>query len=170
MTLRPTRRAVLTAALTAPLVTRSAVAQTPDEDPLVAALRAEHAAIWSYGAMAGAYSDDLRSRAFGIQAAHRLHRDLLTRLLTERDVDPPAAELTYALPLDPRTPAQALLAMERIEDALVRRWLDAVSATDDAARTSCALALADDATHLAVARYLRTRNLPTAGAAFPGLR
>jgi hypothetical protein len=89
-------------------------------DALQTTLAAEHAAVYVYGALGGRTSQsatpDLFAAVQAAYAAHRARRDLLTRELTELDVEPVAAEAAYELPggLDqPDGIAHAGLELER---------------------------------------------------------
>ena len=144
MTGQPTRRAVLLGGAVALAGVRVSWAQ--DEDPLVAALRAEHAAIYAYGALSAPLPERIKELCRVVIAEHRLHRDGLETALRARGVTPPAAEPAYALPSDaPGNAAEALAALAVVEDALIHHWHDAVGREADATlRRQCATWLGEE--------------------------
>ena len=166
MTARISRRAVLLGG--GVLVDDPRVARAQGEDPLVVALRAEHAAIYAYGALSAPLPERIKVLARVVIAEHRVHRDSLETALRARGVDPPAAEPAYALPGEPRNAAEALAALAVVEDALIHHWYDAVGRESDAAlRRQCATHLGEEASHLAALRYLRNPAEPVE-VTFPG--
>jgi Domain of unknown function (DUF4439) len=94
-------------------------------DALQAALAAEHAAVYGYGAAGARLRGDAETQARAAYDAHRARRDQLTQLIRSRQGAPVAAAPAYALPFPVRTPAEATrlaaqLAVRALQEAAVR--------------------------------------------------
>lgn len=121
---------------------------TPAET-YAALLAEEHAAIYLYGVLGPRLPERLRGVARAAYDDHRRHRDYLVDLVRRAGGVPEPGRATYGLPFALTSPAEARRLAVRIEDALAKRWHEAIrgAAADD--RTNLALALGDEAEHLA---------------------
>jgi hypothetical protein len=98
-------------------------------------LRAEHAAVFVYGALGARTSRSAQPALFGAVGTaydvHRSRRDLLTRQITELGAEPVASAASYELPgpVGPRAVRAAALAVER-RSAQTYAWLVANTVGD----------------------------------------
>ncbi|HEY0951235.1 DUF4439 domain-containing protein [Nocardioides sp.] len=117
-------------------------------DALQAALAAEHAAVYVYGALGGRTSQSATPELFAAVSrayeAHRARRDELTAAVLDLEAEPVAAEPAYELPAleTPRQVERAALAVERacastyafvVENSTAGRRRSAIGALNEAA-------------------------------------
>jgi hypothetical protein len=140
---------------------------TRADDRLVAALRAEYAAIFGYGPVGarleGAPQVELAAQA---EAAHRTRRDLLLMRLTTAGVTPPPAETAYDLPFAVPDRAAALRLALLIEERTAAIWRDASTDLAGADRQLAMEAVVDCAVR--ATRLRRASGVNPAVVAFPG--
>ncbi|MFF9810820.1 ferritin-like domain-containing protein [Streptomyces coeruleorubidus] len=128
---------------------------------LQAALAAEHAAVYGYGAVGGRIAEGQRAEARTAYDAHRARRDALVREVKDLGGRPVAAAAGYALPFPvPDAQAAVRLAAE-LEDRVAGVYSDLVRAAGGGRR-----ALAAEALREAAVRAVRWRG---ESVAFPGL-
>lgn len=104
-----------------------------EDDALVLALGAEHAAVWGYGVVGAALEAGSRGTAGAAETAHRDVRDRVVTLLAERSVPAPPAEGAYALPFPVLSPVDAAALAVVLEDGVAAAW---VRVLDQAAERS----------------------------------
>lgn len=126
-----------------------------------AALAAEHAAVYGYGALGGRLDGDRRGDATAAAAAHRARRDALARTVRDLGGTPVAARAAYALPFAVRDPSSATRLASVLEDRVAGVYSDLVRAARGPLRQDAAGALRE-----AAVRAVRWRGT---GVAFPGL-
>jgi len=116
---------------------------TPADERLVAALAAEHAAIFGYGVLGARLDAATVSLAVQAEGAHRSRRDALLLRLTGKGTNPPAAEPAYALPHPVTNQPSALRLAVVIEERTAAAWRAALLYTDDEERRLALDALID---------------------------
>ncbi|MEU1128132.1 ferritin-like domain-containing protein [Streptomyces sp. NPDC005899] len=126
-----------------------------------AALAAEHAAVYGYGALGGRLEDGRRADAAAAHTGHRARRDALVRTVGDLGGRPVAAAAAYALPFAVRDPASAMRLAAVLEDRVAGVYSDLVRAARGPLRRQAAEALRE-----AAVRAVRWRGT---GVAFPGL-
>ncbi|GGY81714.1 DUF4439 domain-containing protein [Streptomyces nitrosporeus] len=126
-----------------------------------AALAAEHASVYGYGALGGRLEGRRRADATAAHDAHRARRDALVRTVRDLGGTPVAAHAAYALPLTVADPSSATRLAAVIEDRVAGAYSDLVRAAEGPLRREAAAALRE-----AAVRAARWRG---AGVAFPGL-
>jgi hypothetical protein len=94
-----------------------------ENDALGLALAAEHAAVWGYGVVGAALAAGDRGTAAGAEAAHRDVRDSVLTLLSQRSVEPAAAEAAYALPFPVLSPVDGAALAVVLEDGVAAAWV-----------------------------------------------
>jgi len=140
---------------------------TPEDDRLVDALKAEHAAIFGYG-IVGAHVTGARLAAVvNADDTHRSRRDALLMLLAGRGVQPPGADTTYALPFAVTSEDTAVKLAATLEDRCATFWLRALPDTVGDDRRTAAAALADCAVR--GAQWRQVSGTTPITVAFPGL-
>lgn len=122
-------------------------------DALAAALVAEHAAIYGYGALGSHLTGNALAQAQACDTAHRTRRDQLLVRLTAAGVTPPAAAVEYALPFPVTDAASAQRLAVQLEERTAALWRVALGPTADADRKLALDALIDTA--LRAARWRR---------------
>lgn len=128
-------------------------------NPLDAALAAEDAAIFAYGALGAFVAEDRRAYAASALAGHRGARDWLRERLVSMGAQPGAAAPAYELP-DITDAATAARVAADAELALVPRWSAVAGAVGTAERPYC--------TTQAQACAVRGITWGAEGQAFPG--
>ncbi|WP_307827562.1 ferritin-like domain-containing protein [Planomonospora sp. ID82291] len=108
---------------------------------LSTALAAEHAAVYAYGVIAARTTGDLRATATAAFRSHRVRRDRLRVLITERGGVPAEADAAYALPVTPSTAAQAVELAVLVERGVTTAYLELAADDDAALRRMAALAM-----------------------------
>jgi hypothetical protein len=138
---------------------------TAADDRLAAALEAEHAAIFGYGAV-GAHAAGDVSLAQAAESAHRGRRDALIVRLTSKGVAVPAAQAIYSLPFPVTDLASALKLAQTLEDRCAAIWRLALPDTNGDERKMALDALIDCATRGTAFR--KAAGTTPSTTAFPG--
>ena len=112
---------------------------TAENDALGLALAAEHAAVWGYGVVGAALPAAEQDAATGAEAAHRDVRDSLITLLSERSVEPAAAQGGYALPFPVLSPTDAAALAVVLEDGAAAAWVRVLDQAAERATRELAL-------------------------------
>ncbi|MGC9666394.1 ferritin-like domain-containing protein [Planosporangium sp. 12N6] len=133
---------------------------------LVDALRAEHAAIYAYGALGARLDAATAPVAVAGESAHRSRRDKLTERLRALRVSAPPAEPAYALPEPVPDKAAALRLMVTVEERCAAIWRQALPEVTGDDRALAVDALVDCAVRAAKARTLA--GVKPATVPFPG--
>ncbi|GAA4247806.1 ferritin-like domain-containing protein [Dactylosporangium darangshiense] len=116
---------------------------TPADERLVAALQAEHAAIYGYGVLGPKLDSASLSLAHAADNAHRTRRDALIVRLAGAGVTPPPTAASYRLPFAVSDRASALKLAALLEDRCAAQWRLALPATDGDVRKIVLDALVD---------------------------
>jgi hypothetical protein len=95
---------------------------TPADERLMAALQAEHAAIYAYGTAGAKLDSGTVGLARNADAAHRTRRDALVVRLAGAGATPPPAAPAYALPFPVTDKASALKLLALVEDRTAAQW------------------------------------------------
>jgi hypothetical protein len=139
---------------------------TTPEERLGAALVAEHAAIFGYGAVGARLDGATVALAQQAEAAHRSRRDALVLRLVSRGASAPAAEPAYGLPAPVTDQASALRLAVTIEERTAAIWRAALLDTTAEDRRIAVDALIDCAVR--ATRIRRAAGLTPSTVAFPG--
>lgn len=99
-------------------------------EALRAALEAEHAAIFGYGAVGARLSGDLREVARQAENGHRGRRDEVALRLEAGGGGFVPARPAYALPFEVTDARSAMDLAVRLEEGTAGAWRDVLSATD----------------------------------------
>ncbi len=134
---------------------------------LSAALAAEQAAIFAYGAIGAALRGEAAAEARGAEALHRDRRDALIVRLAELQATPTPAQPAYTLPFPVVDPASALRLALHVEQACAATWRAAVPATEAADRQTSLDALT--ASSVLATRWRRLAGVKPLTVPFPGL-
>ncbi|MFD4295540.1 ferritin-like domain-containing protein [Rhodococcus sp. NPDC058505] len=147
--------------------TPSAATLGPEQQALVDALRAEHAAVFAYGIVA-AYSNPTRAAQVAADtAAHRARRDATIDALSAANVDAPGAEPGYTIPFPVADPTAAIQLAVQIEADTATAWRSVIErAQSEPVRAAAVDALTESALRAASWRAVLGVNPPTV--AFPG--
>ncbi|MEU5840398.1 ferritin-like domain-containing protein [Rhodococcus sp. NPDC047139] len=137
-----------------------------EQQALVDALEAEHAAVFGYGVVA-AFVDPSASEAVEEDtAAHRARRDATADALRAAGVDPPVASPGYTVPFPVTDPASAAQLAEQIESDTTVAWRSVVErARSESTRADAVGALTETA--IRAARWRASRGV-VPSVAFPG--
>ncbi|GAA3301029.1 ferritin-like domain-containing protein [Dactylosporangium vinaceum] len=138
----------------------------PADERLVAALTAEHAAVYGYGVLGPKLDSTTIALARAADNAHRTRRDALLVRLTSDGITPPPTAPSYQLPFAVTDRASALKLAVQLEDRTAAQWRLALPATDGDLRKTVLDALVDCTTR-AVA-FRKAGSLTPLVAAFPG--
>ena len=115
-------------------------------------LAGEHAAVYVYGVVGARVSaseqPDLWRRAHDAYTLHRDRRDHLLTMVKAAGADPVAAEVSYALPNEARTPTQLESVALETEQRCAAVYADMVGSTSGANRQWALEALEDAAVRL----------------------
>jgi hypothetical protein len=136
------------------------------EERLADALRAEHAAIYAYGAVGAHLDGAALDLAVQAEAAHRARRDALVVRLSGANVTPPPAEPAYALPSPVTDAPSALTLALTVEERTAVVWHAAVPDTTAADRKLAVEALSDCAVR--ATRVRRATGVQPSTVPFPG--
>ncbi|MFF5226673.1 ferritin-like domain-containing protein [Dactylosporangium sp. NPDC000521] len=139
---------------------------TPADERLVAALQAEHAAIYAYGIAGPKLDSGTVGVARNAEAAHRTRRDDLVVRLSGAGISPPPAAPAYALPFPVTDRASALKLLAMVEDRTAAQWRLALPPTSGDVRRLAVDALVDCAARGAALRQAAGTTPLTS--AFPG--
>ncbi|MER7002754.1 ferritin-like domain-containing protein [Dactylosporangium sp. NPDC000555] len=116
---------------------------TPADERLVAALQAEHAAIYGYGVLGPKLDSTALTQAHNADNAHRARRDALIVRLHSAGVTPPPTAASYQLPFAVADRASALKLAALLEDRTAAQWRLALPDTDGDVRKIVLDALVD---------------------------
>lgn len=134
---------------------------------LAAALDAEHAAIFGYGAV-GAWLDRAgQTAARQAETAHRGRRDALVVRITTAGATPPAAAPAYELPFEVSDRASALRLAIELEERTAQAWRRALATNSAEDRKLAVDALIDCAVR--ATRWRLVAKVEPATVAFPGV-
>src|SRR5215204_3063378 len=97
------------------------------------ALAAEHAAVWGYGVVGAAVSEDAREVVVASEAVNRDVRDRVTALLSDRNAEVADAKGAYTLPFPVLSEVDAAALAVVLEDGVADAW---VRVLDQAAERS----------------------------------
>ena len=115
-------------------------------------LGGEHAAVYVYGVIGARVSvsqqPDLWQRVRDAYALHRGRRENLTAMIRAAGADPVAAEVSYELPNEARTPVQLQQAALETEQRCAAVYADMVGSTSGANRQWALDALEDASVRL----------------------
>jgi hypothetical protein len=139
---------------------------TPADERLVAALQAEHAAIYGYGVLGPKLDGATIGLARAADTAHRARRDALIVRLAGAGVTPPPTAATYQLPFPVTDRAAALKLAVLLEDRTGAQWRLALPDTNGELRRLALDALIDCTTRAVKLR--QAAGLTPVVAAFPG--
>jgi hypothetical protein len=137
------------------------MAPAPAVSALQAALAAEDAAVFGYGAAGAHLAGSSKSAAVQDWAAHNQARDRLAAMIAGFGAVPAAARAFYQLPFEVRDAASAMALAAYLEDGVTRAYLGIVAVSDRRLRTFGALAMQGSAERAAYWRGTTE--------AFPGL-
>lgn len=137
-----------------------------EQQALVDALEAEHAAVFGYGVVA-AFADPSRAEAVAEDtAAHRARRDATAEALRAASVEPPVAAPGYTVPFPVTDPASAAQLADQIESDTAVAWRSVVErARSESTRAGAVEALTEAAVR--AARWRVSRGV-VPSVAFPG--
>lgn len=133
-----------------------------DVRALQAALAAENAAVWGYGAAGGRLAGSRQQTARRDWYSHQAARDALTAKLTALGATPAPAAANYRLPFPVRSAHAAVALAVYLEEHVVTAYLGLVALSDQGLRRY-------GARHMQAAA-LRAASWRGATVAFPGLR
>ncbi|MCF6744931.1 DUF4439 domain-containing protein [Blastococcus sp. KM273128] len=143
-------------------------ATAAEDAALDAALAAEHAAVWGYGAVGAALGPGDRGSAAVAEAAHREVRDRLITLLDERGTEPAAPEGGYQLPFPVLAPVDAAALAVVLEEGVAAAWVRVLDRAVE--RTTRALAVEVlGAAEVRAVGWRAAAGRATATSALPGL-
>lgn len=131
-----------------------------------AALAAEHAAIYAYGAVGAYLTGASATAARNAEAAHRARRDALVVQLSGDGATPSPASPVYALPHPVTDTASALRLAVEIEERTGAAWRSELAATTGDRRKTALDALVDCAVR--ATKFRRTAGITPATVEFPG--
>jgi ferritin-like protein len=140
--------------------------QTDSSDALSAALAAEHAAIFGYGAVGGHLDRAGQDAARQAETAHRNRRDALVVRIAAASASPPAAAPAYALPFPVTDRTSALKLAVALEEGAAQAWRQALPATSGNDRRLALDALMDCAVQ--ATRWRRSAGILPPTVPFPG--
>lgn len=129
------------------------------------ALRAEHAAVFGYGAVGAHLTGALLQAAQKAENKHRTRRDALLKRLADASPAPPAAEPAYPLPFAVSDKESALKLALHLEERTAAVWRATLGSTRGADRRLGVDALVDCAVR---ASRWRTAAGQPATVALPG--
>jgi hypothetical protein len=141
-------------------------AEIGETEALTAAMEAEHAAIFGYGAVGGHLDRAGQTACRQAEAAHRDRRDALTARMRAASAAPPPAAPAYELPFPVSDRESALRLAVHLEEGTARAWRQALPATSGESRRFAVAALIDGAVR--AARWRRTAGTLPATVPFPG--
>ena len=108
---------------------------------LQAALAAENAAIFGYGAAGAHLTGSSLAAAIRDWTGHLEARDTLVAMISRMDATPAAAQAYYELPFPVHDAASAMALAARVEDGVTRAYLGLVAVSDQQLRQFGALAM-----------------------------
>lgn len=139
----------------------------PEQQSLVDALEAEHAAVFGYGLVAAFIEPGRSAEVSADTAAHRARRDATIDALHAANVDPPVAAPGYTVPFPVTDPTQAAQLAAQIEADTAVAWRSVVERSrSESTRANAVEALTETALRCAKWRTVLGVTPPTV--AFPG--
>lgn len=139
----------------------------PEQQALIDALNAEHAAVFAYGVVAAFSNPERADLIAANSAAHRARRDATIDALTAASVTPPAAQAGYTVPFPVADPIAAAQLAAAIEHDTSVAWRSVIErAQSEPTRRTGIEALTDAALRLATWQTILGTAPPTAP--FPG--
>jgi hypothetical protein len=139
-----------------------------ENEALREALAAEHAAVWGYGVVGAALTEDARPPATAAETAHRDVRDRVTALLDERGADPVRAEGAYTLPFPVLSEVDAWALAVVLEEGVSGAWVRVLDQAADRSVRELAVGWLSAAEGRAVASRVSAGKTPITSA-LPGL-
>ena len=133
---------------------------------LAAALAAEEAAIYAYGALGVKLADDDRAEARAAEEVHRGRRDALVSRLSAVQASTAPAPAGYALPFEVTDRASALKLAIHVEDGVAQAWRAVLPVTEGDQRLAALSALTDSA--VSATRWRKFAEVTPLTLAFPG--
>lgn len=133
---------------------------------LAAALAAEYAAIFAYGAIGVRLKGTAVQEAREAEATHRSRRDTLVVQLAAAGTEVPAAEPAYALPFPVTDAASALRLAVQVEERTAAAWRAVLPETSGDQRREALDALIDCAVR--ATRWRELAGVTPVTVAFPG--
>ncbi|MFI7600700.1 DUF4439 domain-containing protein [Actinoplanes sp. NPDC049681] len=134
---------------------------------LAAALAAEEAAIYAYGALGVRLTGaGERTEARAAEAAHRDRRDVLVSRLASLQASTAPAPAGYELPYEVTDRESALKLAIQVEDGVAQAWRAALPVTEGGDRSAALSALTDAAVR--ATRWRRLGSVTPATMAWPG--
>ena len=133
---------------------------------LAAALAAEEAAIYAYGALGVKLTDDDRAEARAAEEVHRGRRDALVSRLSALKASTAPAPAGYTLPFEVTGREAALKLAAQVEDGVAQAWRAVLPASTGADRATGLNALVDAAVR--ATRWRRLGAVTPATMAWPG--
>ncbi|HET6530489.1 MAG TPA: ferritin-like domain-containing protein [Actinoplanes sp.] len=134
---------------------------------LAAALAAEEAAIYAYGALGVHLTRDTdRDAARAAEQIHRARRDVLISRLAELNASTAPAPAGYDLPFPVTDRATALRLAVHVEDGVAQAWRATLPVTTGPDRATALSALTDAAVR--ATRWRRTAGITPLTMPFPG--
>jgi hypothetical protein len=137
-------------------------------DGFAGALRAEHAAVYAYGALGARLGGNNRPLAYAGEVAHRSRRDALVIRMTAAAETPPPAEPGYAMEPPLTDAASALRLAVAVEERTALAWNAVLAEVTGDDRALALDALTDCA--LRAFRWRRAAGVEPGITAFPGRR
>jgi len=137
-----------------------------ENEAFAAAMEAEHAAIFGYGAVGAHLDRSGQTASRQAEAAHRDRRDALTARMRAASATPPIAAPAYELPFPVSDRESALRLAVHLEEGTARAWRQALPVTSGDSRRFAVAALMDGAVR--AARWRRTAGTLPATVPFPG--
>jgi hypothetical protein len=137
-----------------------------ESEALAAAMEAEHAAIFGYGAVGARLDRSGQAACRQAEAAHRDRRDALTARMRAASATPPVGAPAYELPFPVSDRESALRLAVHLEEGTARVWRQALPVTSGENRRFAVTALMDCAVR--AARWRRTAGTLPATVPFPG--
>ncbi|MFD0560326.1 uncharacterized protein DUF4439 [Stackebrandtia endophytica] len=127
---------------------------------------AEYEAIFTYGDSGPHLSDELADVARESERRHRDLRDRVTGWLSQQNVEAPAMQPVYTLPVEPVDADTAVEAITLAEQRCAQAWRSVLADTEGEARRVAVEALAESA--VAGARWRRALGESPSTVPFPG--
>lgn len=134
---------------------------------LQAALAAEHAAVYGYGAVGAHLTGDAQQTAAVVLDSHRTRRDDLATYIRDLKADPVAASPAYRLPVKPTSSRSAAELAATLETQVMTAYVGLTGVMDAKLRNYGALAM-QQAIARSIAWQDRAGSVGTLSA-FPGL-
>jgi len=140
---------------------------TAVDERLVAALQAEHAAIYGYGVAGSKLDGTSINLARNADAAHRTRRDALFVRLAGDGVTPPPNAPAYQLPFPVTDRASALKLIVLMEERTAAQWRLALPVSTGEVRRLALDALIDCTTR--AVNFRQAASITPVSTAFPGV-